>query len=80
MMEPTALSIGEATAPIVRRAANMALRDPRWTADALFFLSDALDELAGHIAVTAAGPQTESTKLAALAERARAVAVSRITP
>ena len=79
-MERTALSIGEATAPIVRRAVIMALRDPRWTADALFSLSDALDELAEHIAVTASKPQTESAKLAVLAGRARAVAASRVMP
>ena len=79
-MERTALSIGEATAPIVRRAVIMALRDPRWTADALFSLSDALDELANHIAVTASRPQSESEKLAALAGRARTVAASRATP
>ena len=78
-MKRAELSLAEAVAPIVRRAAVEALHDPRLTADALFFLGDALDELAGQIALTAAMPESETSALTALAVRARTLAAARVT-
>lgn len=71
------MTLGEAVAPIVRRAAVRAFCDPEMSSEALFCIGDALDELGHHIAVTAGPISDEPMRLAHVALFVRSVAAAR---
>jgi hypothetical protein len=73
------VTLGEQVAPIARRAAIRAMCEPETSADVLFLVSDAVAELAEHIALTADGPFCdEPLRLVRTAAIVRAVATARV--